>query len=50
MAIKKTHQKNLKRAKIRCQKGLDSHRIEQRKKIDVAWRNIFVKAGILEAK
>lgn len=48
MATARTHQKCLRRAKVRRANGLPSHRIEKQTKLDAAWRNIFVKSGFLQ--
>ncbi|MEE6134577.1 MULTISPECIES: DUF3983 domain-containing protein [Bacillaceae] len=50
MATKKTHLKCLRRARIRRLNGISSHRIEKQNNLEQAWKNIFIKAGILEAK
>ncbi len=50
MRTKRTHRQNLRRARVRREKGLLTHRVERKLKIEEAWRNIFVKAGILEPK
>lgn len=49
MSTKSTHKKYLRRAKARRVQGLPSHRIEQETRLERAWRNIFVKAGILKS-
>jgi hypothetical protein len=48
MATARTHQKCLRRAKVRRADGLPSHRIEKQIKLETAWRNIWVKAGVLQ--
>lgn len=48
MATARTHQKCLRRAKVRRANGLLSHRIEKQIKVEKAWRNIWVQAGILQ--
>jgi|APAga8741243907_1050103.scaffolds.fasta_scaffold155835_1 hypothetical protein len=48
MATARTHQKCLRRAKVRRVNGLPSHRIEKQIKLETAWRNIWVQAGILQ--
>lgn len=48
MATARTHQKCLRRAKVRRANGLHSHRIEKQIKDQIAWRNIFVKSGFLQ--
>ncbi|MED3932924.1 DUF3983 domain-containing protein [Priestia megaterium] len=49
MATARTHQKCLRRAKVRRANGLPSHRIEKKIKLDTAWRNIFIRSGYLKA-
>lgn len=50
MATARTHQKCLRRAKVRRVNGLPSHRIEKQIKLETAWRNIFVQSGYLKPK
>jgi hypothetical protein len=42
------HEKCLKRARKRRERGLLSHKQEKEKRVEEAWRNIFKRAGILK--